>query len=123
MKSEVEDNLRKIYFNYREEHIRGFLDTIYFISTRLKNEHINAYKDLTSNLSIIDYLIETSESIDAVNLYAEEVLNLPSKSQDKKMSINMFLKNVEITKTFLLSLYKKLYGQDSFKQFEIFRLQ
>ena len=118
MVSEVEDNLKKIYLSYEEKHIRGFLDTTTFISTRLSNKNINAYIDVSSKLTIIEHLLETSEAIDAVNKYAEQILLFDSISKAKDMNINMFLKNVDIAKRYLLTIYKRTYDIDSFKKYE-----
>lgn len=118
MISEVEDNLRKIYINFREDHIRGFIDTTYFISTRLKNEKLHDYIDLSSRFAIINYLMEAAESIDAVNKYADSALQSKGGSDSRKMDINMFLKNVDISKRYMLNIYKRTYGLQSYKQYE-----
>lgn len=119
MVSEIEDNLRKIYLNYNENHIKGFVDTTLFVSTRLKNDKLKAYIDISSEFRIIEHLIETSESIDIVNTYAENVVTSASKSKLKQMNINMFLKNVSEAKHYLLWIYRRIYGLNSYKQYEM----
>lgn len=44
--------------------------------------------------------------------------NRKGGSDSRKMDINMFLKNVDISKRYMLNIYKRTYGLQSYKQYE-----
>lgn len=114
---EVKQNLSKILINYDDKHIRGFTDTTGFISTRLNNTYIKQYGLISSKRLIIEHLMKTSESIDKVNLYAEEVLKFKDK-KDRKLNINMFLKNKSDSYKYLLFIFERIYKLKTYKQYE-----
>jgi hypothetical protein len=114
---EVQDNLRKTIVSYEKHHIMGFADTNLFVMTRLNNIYIKKYELISAKDTIINYLMETSEKIDRVNTYADDV----AMSQDKsirKLNIRMFLSNVEIAQNFLYAIFNKVYKLKSYKEYE-----
>ncbi|MDE1206608.1 hypothetical protein [Tenacibaculum larymnensis] len=118
MKNEVKDNLRKIYLNFRKDHILGFIDTPFFVSTRLNNVYINKYQSFSTSPIIIDHLMETSESISFVNKYAEFCSIKNEEINGRKTNINMFLKNVKTSENYLISIYRRINNLKSYKQYE-----
>ena len=117
MQNEVEENLRKILMNFNEEHILGFSDTNLFISTRLNNNYIKKYEIISENKTIIDFFMETSEKIDAVNRYADLATETKDKTL-KKLNIRMFLTNVKSVRPDLFSIYKRVLNLKSYKEYE-----
>lgn len=120
MQSEIEDNLKKIILHYKEDHIKGFADTSYFIATRLNNTYLKQYQTISSKHIIIEHLMETSALIDKVNFYAEEISSSHPKTDGKKLNIRMFLNNVEAVKEKLYLIYTRLYNLTSYKNYETF---
>lgn len=122
--NEVGDNLRKTLTNYEEKHIKGFGDTTGFISTRLKNTYIKKYQLISNKSEIIGFLIETAESIDLVNDYANNVLdadnseNKKERAKLKNLNIRMFLQNVKIAQNYLYSIYGRVMFLKSYKEYE-----
>lgn len=119
--SEVEDNLKKIMLNFEKKRINGFADTSIFIGTRLSNEFIKKYENISTNKIIIEHLIETSESINTVNKYADLVSSSQSKSDTRKLNIRMLIKNLENTENYLILIYGRINGIESYKEYELNR--
>ncbi len=115
---EIEDNLTKVYRNFQEDHIRGFLNIDSFIKTRLKNKYIIKYGSISSNYSIVDQLAELSEIVVNVNDYADLAWNYDKGSYNKQISINMLLSNIQSAESYLLSLYIRTAKIDNYKEFE-----
>jgi len=52
--------------------------------------------------------METSEKIDVVNKYANYVASSKGKSEDRKLDIRMFLANVKVLESYLISIYLRV---------------
>jgi hypothetical protein len=116
--NEVKDNLRKILINFSEERIIPFGDdTANFISTRLNNTYIKKFELISTQDAIVDHLMETSETIDKVNFYADEASHAETPSV-KKLNIRMFLSNVKVTQNLLYSIYSRVFMLKSYEQYE-----
>ena len=118
LRNEVEDNLYKIFVNYKESRIKGFGDIEGFIITRLNNKYIRRYDEISSKDAVVDHFIETFEVIDNVNYYAKTILESKPQSEDKKVNIRMFLNNVNVAKNYLCSIYRRIYLIESYKKYE-----
>jgi len=116
--NEVEDNLIKVLINYEKNHINGFADTSLFVNSRLTNLYIKKYENISSNRVVLDYLMETSEKIDVVNKYANYVASSKGKSEDRKLDIRMFLANVKVLESYLISIYLRVKDLNSYKEYE-----
>jgi hypothetical protein len=116
-RNEVEDNLRKVLLSYDEKRILGFGDSSFFMGTRLNNTYIKKYEAISTQNVIIDHLMETSEAIEKVNYYADEVTKTP-KSETKNINIRMFLGNVKTVQDFLYPIYYRVLMLNSYRQYE-----
>ena len=62
--------------------------------------------------------MEASENINAVNEYADYIIQSPVKSETKKLHIRMFLLNVESVKDYLYPVYNSVRNLQSYKELE-----
>lgn len=116
--NEVEDNLRKILIYYPEERIMEFADTNLFSVVRLNNSYVKKYELTSTKRNIIDHLMETAESIDNVNSFADDCSKLPAKSKEKRGMLKNFSGNVKLAQTYLYPIYNRLFMLNSFKEYE-----
>jgi hypothetical protein len=72
---------------------------------------------ISQNKTIIDFLMETGDKIDAVNKYADLATEYFDKSQ-KKLNVRMFLNNTKNVSPDLFSIYNRLMPLKSYKEYE-----
>jgi len=114
---EVGTDLAKTIVNYDKKNIMGFYDTTTFVGARLSNLYMKKFESVSSNKVIINYLMVVSEFIDKINYYMDDVIQQP-QGANRKLSIRMFLANVENVKPYLYSLFIYTHDLKSYRKYE-----
>ena len=121
--NEVKENLQKIRNQYAEKIIMFLTDTSLNSMIRLNNSNINKYGSISSRNDIISQLSQTSECIDLVNKYLDNISITAPKSKQKKDESTYFLQRLEEMKNFLYLLYYRIRELKSYKEFEAINLK
>lgn len=119
LKKEVEDNLSKILLDFSDETIESYKDTAkgkIFTAIRLDNLYINKYVLISTNSIINEYLLDAIESNNNVNIFANSVNSVNSKSRN--FQVDQVMKMKEIAYRFLVRLYIMTKDLKSYKSFE-----
>jgi hypothetical protein len=122
LQNEIKENLQKILVYYPEKTILFYVDTSMNSIIRLNNSNINKYGSISSQKDIISKLSQTSECIEIVNKYLNNISNMAPKSKDKKNESTWFLQRLEEMKNFLYPLYYNIRKLKSYKEFESINL-
>lgn len=117
LQKEVKDNLRKILLNFDENAVRGFVDADGFLHTRLDDTYIKKYESISSQPLIIEHYMKTTEVINKINDYAD-ILVKESDKKRRKLTINMFVKNIDEAYGYLSPIFVRIYNLNSYKKYE-----
>lgn len=118
LQKEVKENLNKILNAFDEKNVRGYTDSVaMFIHSRLSDTYLEKYGTISSNPLIIEAFMKMSAILKKINDYSDILVQQTNK-KERKLTVNMIVKNTEIACDYLMNLFERIYNLHSYKEYE-----